>query len=170
MTESSRFFPFFATVVIVQGIHVIEHVIQLLQVYVFNVPDDDALGLLGYVIQFNDTEEYLHLAFNFTYLTCLYVLVVALRELVGFVIPRWAFLVFVIAGVGLESWHMVEHIVIMSHVIRNSGCPCPGIGDRALSLSDTVLHFFYNLIAYTATVTPFYFVMKARSATRHRVG
>jgi len=41
-----------------------------------------------------------------------------------------------------------------------------GIGDRALSVSDTVLHFFYNAIAYTATVIPFWFVAKARSKTR----
>jgi hypothetical protein len=164
---SSRFFPFFATVVIVQGIHVIEHIIQLFQVYVFDVPDDDALGLLGYIIQFNGTEEWLHLVFNFTYLLCLYVLVVALREFVDLgIVPRWAYLTFAIAGAGVESWHMVEHIVIISNVIQHRGCPCPGIGDRALSVSDTVLHFFYNAIAYTATVIPFWFVAKARSKTR----
>ncbi|MEO5837380.1 MAG: hypothetical protein ABIQ73_04515 [Acidimicrobiales bacterium] len=164
---SSRFFLFFATVVTVQGIHVIEHIIQLLQVYVFDVPDEDALGFLGYIIQFNGTEEWLHLVFNFTYLMCLYVLVVALREYVDLgVIPPWSYLTFAIAGAGVESWHMVEHIVIISNVIRHSGCPCPGIGDRALSLSDTILHFFYNAIAYTATVIPFWFLMKARTAGR----
>jgi hypothetical protein len=31
--------------------------------------------------------------------------------------------------------------VIISRVIANGGCPCPGIGDAALSISDTVLHF-----------------------------
>ena len=166
-TTSSRFFPFFATVVIVQGIHVIEHIIQLLQVYVFDVPDEDALGLLGYIIQFNGTEEWLHLGFNFTYLLCLYVLVVALREYVDIgIVPLWAYLTFAIAGAGLESWHMVEHIVIISNVIQHRGCPCPGIGDRALSLSDTILHFFYNAIAYTATVIPFWFVMKSRRTRR----
>ena len=48
-------------VLAIQGVHVIEHVIQLVQVYVFGIADDDALGLLGYVFQFNGTEEYLHL-------------------------------------------------------------------------------------------------------------
>ena len=37
---------------------------------------------------------------------------------------------------------MTEHTVIIANVIRNDGCPCPGIGDRALDVSDTptVLH------------------------------
>ena len=54
-------------------------------------------------------------------------------------------------------------MVIMYHVINNRGCPCPGIGDRALNVSDTVLHFFYNTIAYTATVTPFVYVWRRRA-------
>jgi hypothetical protein len=29
-----------------------------------------------------------------------------------------------------------------------------------------VLHFFYNTIAYSATVVPFWFVVKARRLTR----
>jgi len=163
LSESPRFFPFFATVVVVQGVHVIEHIIQLLQVTVFDVPDDKALGLLGYLIQFNGTEEYLHFGFNLLYLTSLYVLAFALMDYTAAgVVPRWAFKTFIIAGVGLESWHMTEHMVIIYHVIRNHGCPCPGIGDRALNVSDTVLHFFYNTIAYAATVVPFWFVVASR--------
>ena len=167
LAPSSRFFPFFATVVVVQGVHVIEHIVQLLQVTVFDVPDDKALGLLGFLIQFNGTEEYLHFGFNLLYLTSLYVLAFALMDYAATgIVPRWAFKTFVIAGVGLESWHMTEHMVIIWHVIRNHGCPCPGIGDRALNVSDTVLHFFYNTIAYSATVVPFWFVMKERRRIR----
>ena len=57
-------FRFLAVVAAVQGAHMVEHVVQLLQVTVFGVPDDDALGLLGYVVQFNGTEEWLHLGYN----------------------------------------------------------------------------------------------------------
>jgi hypothetical protein len=151
------------TVVVVQGVHVVEHIIQLFQVYVFGVPDARALGVLGYFIQFNGTEEWLHLGFNFLYLTSLYVLVIGLREYVGAgIVPRWAWLTFAVAAAGIESWHMTEHIVIIANVIQNRGCPCPGIGDRALNLGDTVLHFFYNTIAYSATVVPFWFVLRSR--------
>ena len=156
LTASSRFFPFFAAVVVVQGIHVIEHIIQLFQVYVFGVPDARALGVLGYVIQFNGTEEWLHLGFNLAYLMSLYVLVIGLREYVDTgIVPRWAWLTFAVAGAGFESWHMTEHIVIIYHVIRNHGCPCPGIGDQALNVSDIQLHFVYNTITYIAVVIPF---------------
>jgi hypothetical protein len=158
----SWFSPLFVGVVIVQGIHVIEHIIQLTQVYVMGVPDDDALGLLGYVFEFHDTEEWLHLVFNITYLLALGLLVLPLRRLVPYQVPAWAFGAFVIGAVGLESWHVVEHGVIITNVIQNSGCPCPGIGDAALGVTDTVLHFFYNAVAYSATLIPYWYVTRGQ--------
>ena len=35
----------------VQSVHMFEQVLQLIQVTVWNVPDNEALGLLGYVFQ-----------------------------------------------------------------------------------------------------------------------
>lgn len=163
VAQSPRFRRFFATVVVVQGVHVFEHVVQLVQVYAFDVPDDDALGLLGYVFQFNGTEEWLHLAFNVTYFASLLVLLIGVRGLVlSGVMPPWAFFIFTMCGVGLEAWHVVEHIVIISNVIDNNGCPCPGIGDAVLGVTDTQLHFVYNAIAYAATVTPFFYMTATR--------
>jgi hypothetical protein len=157
------FLPLFVAVVVVQGIHVFEHVVQLAQVYLFGVADDDALGFLGYLIQFNDTEEWLHLVFNATYLLALYALILPMRRYVPATIPLWAFSVFVLGAVGLETWHVVEHSVIIANVIKNSGCPCPGIGDVALGVTDTQLHFVYNSVAYAATVTPFWFLTRRPS-------
>ena len=57
---------------------------------------------------------------------------------------------------------MGERGVIISHVIANGGCPCPGIGDVALGLSDTVLHFFYNLVAYAGVAYAYVQVIRAR--------
>jgi hypothetical protein len=165
------FFRLFAAVVVIQGIHVAEHIIQLAQVYVFGVPDDDALGILGYVFQFQGTEEWLHLVFNATYLLALYALLIPMRRLVPDPMPLLAFGVFAAGGAGLESWHVVEHIVIISNVIANDGCPCPGIGDAALGVTDTVLHFFYNAVAYAATVTAFWFVApRGGNSLRHAAG
>ena len=165
---STRFFRFYAAVVVIQGIHVIEHIIQLVQVAVFHVPDDDALGLLGYFLQLHGTEEWLHFGFNASYLLALCALVLLLYERVqSGVVPTFAFRVFLVAGAGLETWHMTEHIVIIYHAVRNGGgCPCPGIGDRALNISDTYLHFVYNTVAYAGTVTPFWFVYKHRLRAR----
>ena len=159
----TRFFHFYVAVVVIQGVHVVEHIIQLLQVYVYGVPDDDALGLLGYVFAFQGTEEWLHLAFNTAYVLSLCALVFPLRELaLRRVVPAWAFWVFLVGGVGFESWHLVEHLVIIANVVRNSGCPCPGIGDRALDVTDTQLHFVYNAIAYAATLAPLPSLLAAR--------
>jgi hypothetical protein len=152
------FFPMFVAVVVIQGIHVVEHIIQLAQVYLFDVPDDDALGVLGYFLEFQGTEEWLHLGFNAIFFLALAVLAVPMLRYVPGVIPPWAFAVFLVGAVGLEAWHVVEHSVIIANVIENSGCPCPGIGDRALDVTDTQLHFVYNAAAYAATVVPFWFL------------
>ena len=159
---SSRVFWFMTAVVAIQGGHVVEHIVQLLQVTAFGVPEDDALGLLGYLIQFNGTEEWLHLGYNSLYLLALYVLIVPLWRIRPAILPTRAFWFFIGASVWLETWHMVEHGVIISHVIANGGCPCPGIGDVALSVSDTVLHFFYNVIAYAGLVLAYLHVLRAR--------
>jgi hypothetical protein len=151
-------FRFLAVVVAIQGAHMFEHVVQLLQVTVFGVPDDDALGLLGYVVQFNGTEEWLHLGYNAVFAVALWLLVVPLWR----VLPRRAFWTFAVACVWLESWHVVEHGVIISRVIANGGCPCPGIGDAALSITDTVLHFGYNAIATTGLAVTFVHVLRDR--------
>jgi hypothetical protein len=155
----SVFMPLFVGVVLVQGVHVVEHIIQLAQVYLFGVADDDALGVLGYILQFQGTEEWLHLGFNVSYLLALYVLLLPMRLLVPRTIPVWAFGVFAVGAAGLETWHVVEHSVIIANVLQNNGCPCPGIGDAALGLTDTVLHFVYNSVAFAATVTPFVFLV-----------
>jgi hypothetical protein len=167
---SRIFIPLFVAVVVIQGIHVFEHIVQLVQVYVFDVPDDEALGFLGYFIQFNDTEEWLHLVFNATYLLALYALLVLMRGFVPQPIPFWAFGVFAAGAVGLETWHVVEHSVIIANVIQNNGCPCPGIGDVALGVTDTQLHFVYNAVAYLATVTPFWFLTRGPSQGRLLAG
>ena len=163
------FLPFFVGVVVVQGVHVFEHVIQLAQVYLLDVAEDDALGLLGYVFEFQGTEEWLHLAFNGTYLAALLLLVVPIWRHAPAAIPRSAFAVYLVGAVGLESWHVVEHIVIISNVVTNGGCPCPGIGDRALGVTDTQLHFVYNAVAYVATVVPFWFLAGASERKLHAV-
>lgn len=158
----SIYFPILVTVALVQSVHMGEHAIQLAQVHLFGVADADALGVLGYVFEFQGTEEWLHLGFNLSFLLALYVLAPPLRGITPTLLPSWAFAAFVALGLGLESWHMVEHIVIISHVIANSGCPCPGIGDSALGLTDTVLHFVYNAGATAGILLPAWFLWSAR--------
>jgi hypothetical protein len=163
-------FLFFVGVVIVQGFHMFEHVVQLIQVFAWNVPDDDALGLLGYVFQLQGTEEWLHLVFNLALLTSLYILLGPIRAASPSIVPRWGYLVYLFGAAGLETWHEVEHLVIISRVLTNNGCPCPGIGDTALGVSDTVLHFVYNLVVYSAMLVPFFFVFRFKRRERDASG
>jgi len=158
-----RLFWFFTGVVVVQSVHMFEHVLQLIQVTVWHVPDDEALGLLGFVFQLQGTEEWLHLFFNLALLTSLWILLVPIRAASPSIVPRWAYLVYVIGAVGLETWHEVEHLVIITRVLMNHGCPCPGIGDAALGVTDTVLHFIYNAVVTSALVVPFWFVVRGRN-------
>jgi hypothetical protein len=147
---------------------VVEHVVQMLQVFAFGVADEDALGLLGYVLQFNGTEEWLHLGFNALYLAALYALIVPLWRITPNGLAMPVFATFLVASVWLETWHVVEHGVIISRVISNGGCPCPGIGDAALGVSDTILHFAYNLIAYSGVVVVFAVVLRRRGGLFRR--
>jgi|1186.fasta_scaffold62536_2 hypothetical protein len=165
---SERMFWFLAIVVAVQGGHVVEHVIQIVQVYVLGVPEDEALGALGYLLQLNGTEEWLHLGFNSLYLTSLYVLILPLWRITPAGLPMRLFATFLACSVWVETWHMVEHGVIISHVIANGGCPCPGIGDAALNLSDTILHFFYNAVAYVGVVAVFLHLLRRRGHLLNR--
>ena len=155
---------FLAALTVVQGAHMVEHVVQLAQVTVLGVADDDALGLLGYVVQFNGTEEWLHLGYNATFALGLYALILPLWRATPAGLPTWAFWVFAAGCVWLETWHMIEHGVIIAGVLEHGGCPCPGIGDAALGITDTFLHFGYNAIATACLAIVFI------HARRHRRG
>jgi hypothetical protein len=158
---SDRWFIFLTTIVVIQGIHVVEHVVQLLQAEAFGVDSDHALGLLGYVLQFQGTAEYLHFAFNLGYLLALFAMIGPLSRLRGVAFGRNVLVIF-LCSVYLEAWHMVEHVVIISNALASHGCPCPGIGDRLTNLPDIVLHFFYNVLAYGGVVVIYRAVLRNR--------
>jgi hypothetical protein len=167
--EIGPFLLLFGALVVIQGVHMFEHVVQLAQVTVFGVAEDDALGLLGYVLAIQGTEEWLHLGFNGSYLLGLIALVVPLWRRVPSPLPLSAFAVFA-GGVALETWHSAEHAVIIANVLANEGCPCPGILDSRTGVSDTYLHFGYNAAVYAAVVVAFVYVVKStRRASDRRV-
>lgn len=157
-----RFLTFYAIVVGIQALHVVEHVVQIVQVYALGVPEERALGLLGEVAELQGTEEWLHLGFNSLFLASLAVIAVGLWRRRS--VPLAAVAGFFAFALGLEAWHMVEHGVIIANVVSNHGCPCPGILDARLGVSDTVLHFVYNTIAFAATAIPFAILARRRDS------
>src|SRR4051794_13616638 len=121
LSESA--FWFLAVVVAVQGGHVVEHIVQLIQVVVLDVPDKDALGLLGYVLQFNGTEEWLHLGFNSLYLACLYALILPLWRGTPRAPPPWSFPLFLFRRVWLQTWDVLQHRGITPPPVADSRRP-----------------------------------------------
>ena len=114
LSGSARFYPFAEAVMAVQGVHAVEHVLQLVQVHLFDVPGERAFDLLGYVVNFMGTAEWMHLVFNAAYLASLYVILLGAHELtVAGQVSRRRFAAFAVLGAGLETWHMTEHAVII---------------------------------------------------------
>jgi hypothetical protein len=157
--DSIGFRRFYRTVLLIQGIHVFEHLMQLIQVYLLKVPSEEALGILGAFFAVGKSAEVLHFAFNAAFLLSLYLLLPGVIGLYGLNrIPRRALLQFAIFGTGVESWHIVEHVVIMKHFLHHHACPCAGILDSALGVTDIQLHFVYNAIAFFGAVTPAWYL------------
>ena len=145
---------FTACVLVIQGVHVGEHVIQLFQIHRWHT--HNTMGLLGYVLQLQGTAEWMHLGFNVTYLASLVVIVFGLHDRVqAGLLDKAPYAVFLVMGLALETWHCIEHAVIAYHIVRNGGCPCAGILDPVLGVMDASLHFFYNSVAYVGTLVPF---------------
>ena len=138
----------FATILVIQGFHFVEHIIQLIQIKAFGVPEDQALGVLGAVFAFHGTEEWLHLAFNLSLLTAVLWIQPAVRDAIA---DRARYLAFLGLAAGLELWHVIEHLVVTGNMIANGGgCPCLGILDRFIP--DTTLHLGYNTLALAGLV------------------
>ena len=121
------------------------------------------------MLQFNGTEEWLHLGYNTFYLArAVRADPAAVADHPHGPLRRWAFAFFIVASVWIETWHIVEHGVIISHVIANRGCPCPGIGDVGARAVDTILHFVYNLLAYAGVAYAYVLIVRQRGHIFHR--
>jgi hypothetical protein len=143
-TSHRRAVAILAGILGVQATHFVEHIIQLIQVYVLRIPEDRALGALGAVFELHGTEEWLHLVFNLSLLTGLLWFQPFVRHQLG----SWSrpYKAYLFLGVGVEMWHVIEHLVVTGNMLANGGgCPCPGIGDRIVP--ENILHFGYNSLA-----------------------
>jgi uncharacterized membrane protein YfhO len=104
-TPIKQFIYLFALTIIVQAIHLVEHVAQVLQKFVLHIAP--AHGLIGRL----DLEQ-VHFAFNLVYLTALMVVTI------GWVYygsqlcrKQKTALTMLVGTVALQTYHMVEHSV-----------------------------------------------------------
>ena len=153
--------PFFrpyailAIAVAVQSFHMLEHIAQVVQKFVLQLPV--AYGILGASLDF----EPVHFTFNILYLTLVAAVWISFRKTpLRHMKTLYGLVTFVLV---FQSWHFVEHAVkLEQHFVK--GCvSCPGI--LGYYFDPILLHFTYNTIVFVPLIFVFMvlqykFVMK----------
>lgn len=136
ISRDSRYLGFFFILVVTQGGHFIEHLAQMIQMYVLGMPAMQAHGLIGTL-----DIEWVHFIWNS------WVLIYGIFLLYyGRKNPwLWALLV-------LALWHEAEHIYIIDCYLKTGMAGNPGLLARGgalwggLPIIRPNLHFLYTLI------------------------
>lgn len=135
--RGNRWLLFFLFLFLTQGGHVLEHLIQMVQIHVLGLPGKQAQGLVGAALNI----EWVHLAWNTWVILAIVALLVRYRG------NRWLWVAAVFAG-----WHEFEHLFIIWIYIQTGVPGEPGLLSQGgaiaggLPLSRPDLHFLYNLI------------------------
>jgi hypothetical protein len=145
----------FLALVLVQGFHELEHVVQVLQRFAFGVPNGN--GLIGSIADI----EPVHFVYNSLYLG----LVIAVFVLLG--LHRDTANEHGRLGAGLvtfalvfQMWHELEHVFKLTqyfalHVNGTGGILGQGPGAIAPLFPIPLLHLFYNTVAYAPALAAF---------------
>ena len=150
----------FLALVLFQGFHELEHVVQVIQRYSLGVSNGN--GLLGSV---TDVEP-LHFAYNTIYL----ILLAAAWVLLGFHAdgPRrhgWPVFGLLTFALVFQAWHEVEHAFKLAQyfalgVNGTGGILGQGPGAVAPRFSIPLLHLAYNTLAYVPALAAFVLLMR----------
>jgi hypothetical protein len=108
--------------------HFVEHVTQLIELYVLHWPRPDCLGILGVLYPWLMRSELLHLAYALYMLWGLYYFQVNNHW--------WK------TAIYLQSYHLIEHVLLMTQLLM--GYKPTGIG--GIWFPRIELHFVYNLM------------------------
>ena len=126
---------------VLQGAHMVEHVVQMVQIHVLHLTGTAARGVFGAL-----DIEWVHFIWN--------TLVFVALALLVWRFPRNPLLWVTLA---IATWHQVEHSYILSVYLRTGVSGTPGLLSKGgalgggLPLTRPDLHFFYNLLE-TATL------------------
>ncbi len=140
----------FYVLVVTQGGHFLEHVVQMVQIHVLGLSGPAARGVFGAL-----DIEWVHFLWNTWVLIAVLLLVYRFRR------NAWLWATVVLAG-----WHELEHLVIMAGYLRTHVAGGPGLLSKGglvaggLPLTRADLHFFYNLIETTPLVIAFVYQLK----------
>ena len=125
--------------------HWAEHIIQGVQIWLFDMERADALGGLGYFAPWLVSSEALHFGFAIVMLTGL----IALRPGFHGESRKWWNL-----SLALQGWHFIEHGVLLAQVIIGTnlfGSPVPSSLLQPF-VPRAELHLFYNLVVFIPMV------------------
>ncbi|MEO3762070.1 hypothetical protein [Streptomyces sp. B8F3] len=119
--------------------HWAEHVVQAIQIYIYNRPVPDARGVLGMPFPWLVTSEWMHYGY-------------ALIMLVGFLLLRPGFTgssrIWWNLTLGIQVWHHFEHLILLLQAQTDSylaGRSAP-TSIIQLLIPRVELHLFYNAL------------------------
>lgn len=150
-SQRSRWLGLAYLLVVVQGGHTIEHVVQMAQIHLLRLTGEAAHGLIGKL-----DLEWVHFVFNSLILLGVLGLLVAERR------GGWLWLTALVAG-----WHQIEQTYIMMVYLTTDVVGTPGLLARGgligggLPLARPDLHFLYNLIETVPLVLAFIHLLRA---------
>lgn len=144
---------FFALLLVAQAGHLVEHIVQVTQLYVWGVPKQHAHGIVGAL-----DIEWVHFAWNFLVLAAVILVAGWFRA------SPW-----ILGALVLASWHQIEHTYILMVYLTTGVSGTPGFLARGgtiaggLPLPRPVLHFVYNIVEMVPLVIGF-ITTRARGA------
>lgn len=137
---------FLGVALVIQGFHVLEHIAQTLQVFVFGVPRPMAGGLLGSAVDF----PWVHFVYNFVLFLALVWVAAWAYGLGGFRrfdrIGMWCLLI----AAGIQTYHAGEHIIQISQEFAVGTQRPPGF--IGFFQDNVVVHLTLNAVEW---VLPF---------------
>ncbi len=148
LSPLDQFVCLFALTVLIQALHMVEHVAQVIQKFVLHIAP--AHGLIGAL----DLEQ-VHFAFNVWYLATLAVVMVGWSYYGSQLCSRQRALAAILIGtVALQSYHMVEHSVKLAQFISTGMLGTPGIA--GMHFDGVIFHALMNTAVFVPVVVVFF--------------
>jgi hypothetical protein len=138
----------FALTVIIQALHMVEHIAQVMQKFLFHLTP--AHGLIGQL----DLEQ-VHFAFNLFYLSTLIVVMVGWFYYGSQICSKQKVLAAMLIGtVTVQTYHMVEHSVKLAQFIATGMQGTPGIA--GMHFDAVIFHALMNTAVFVPVVVVFF--------------
>ena len=140
----------FYLLVVSQGGHVIEHIVQVTQIHVFGLAPKDARGVFGAL-----DIEWVHFVWNTWVLLAIVLLLIRFRK------NRW-----LLAAFAFALWHEAEHLYLIAKYIATGMPGNPGLGAMGGVIADGLpitrpdLHFYYNIVETTPLFVAFVYQVR----------